>query len=135
MGQNNIQREPITNADISRYSRMIEEGGDKGVAAMYDELEQKGYASASWAKDEYSKNTVYGTNTNLFFKNQTGQNIIPELSSKLNQNQARAVLEAFDKKVSKNGRTVDDLDYAEMSGAHQEAYKQSGFEGVEWIFD
>lgn len=134
MGQNNTQREPITNADIARYSEMIKKG-DSGIAAVYDELEQKGYASASWLKDEYSKNTVYGTNTNLFFKNQTGQNITPELASQLNQNQARAVLEAFDKKVSKSGKAVDDLNYAEMSGAHQEAYKQSGFKGVEWIFD
>ena len=79
MGQNNIQREPVTDADITRYREMIKKG-DSGIAAMYDELEQKGYASASWLKDEYSKNTVYGTNTNLFFKNQTGQNITPELA-------------------------------------------------------
>lgn len=105
MGQNNTQREPITNADIARYSEMIKKG-DSGIAAVYDELEQKGYASASWLKDEYSKNTVYGTNTNLFFKNQTGQNITPELASQLNQNQARAVLEAFDKKVSKSEKLL-----------------------------
>ena len=134
MGQNNIQREPVTDADIARYREMVKKG-DSGIAAVYDELEQKGYASASWLKDEYSKNTVYGTNTNLFFKNQTGQNITPELASKLNRNQANAVLNAFQNKAYGSGSTIDDLDYAEMSGAHQEAYKQSGFKGVEWIFD
>lgn len=46
MGQNNIQREPVTDADISRYRETIKKG-DSGIAAVYDELEQKGYASAS----------------------------------------------------------------------------------------
>ena len=113
MGQNNIQREPVTDADISRYRETIKKG-DSGIAAVYDELEQKGYASASQLKDEYSKNTVYGTNTNLFFKNQTGQNITPQLASELNRNQADAVLTAFRKKAYDNESTIDNLDYVEI---------------------
>ena len=37
MGQNNIQREPITNADIAGYSEMLKKG-DSGIASVYDEL-------------------------------------------------------------------------------------------------
>jgi hypothetical protein len=37
MGQNNIQREPVTDADIAGYSEMLKKG-DSGIASVYDEL-------------------------------------------------------------------------------------------------
>lgn len=37
MGQNNIQREPVTDADITRYREMLKKG-DSGIASVYDEL-------------------------------------------------------------------------------------------------
>ena len=43
---------PITQADIERYSNMLDKGED-GIWRFYRDLESKGYHSAGWSLNQY----------------------------------------------------------------------------------
>ena len=111
MANNTNSRDPITQADIERYSNMLDKGED-GIRRFYRDLESKGYHSAGWSLNQYDNKTSYGSDNSLYFKNQTGKDLDNKIASELNRLSADKTLDILRKKVNKgHGQTTEDLSY------------------------
>jgi hypothetical protein len=111
MANNTNSRDPITQADIERYSNMLDKGED-GIRQFYRDLESKGYHSAGWSLNQYDNKTSYGSDNSLYFKNQTGKDLDNKIASELNRLSADKTLDILRKKVNKgHGQTTEGLFY------------------------
>jgi len=135
MANNTNSRDPITQADIERYSNMLDKGED-GIRRFYRDLESKGYHSAGWSLNQYDIRTSYGSDNSLNFKNQTGKDLDNKIASQLNRLSADKTLDILRKKVNKgHGQTTEDLSYKDHKEVQDYAHNKSGFQGVKGIFD
>ena len=135
MANNTNSRDPITQADIERYSNMLDKGED-GIRRFYRDLESKGYHSAGWSLNQYDIRTSYGSDNSLNFKNQTGKDLDNKIASQLNRLSADKTLDILRKKVNKgHGQTTEDLSYKDHKEVQDYAHNESGFRGVKGIFD
>ena len=135
MANNTNSRDPITQADIERYSNMLDKGED-GIWRFYRDLESKGYHSAGWSLNQYDNKTSYGSDNSLNFKNQTGKDLDNKIASELNRLSADKTLDILRKKVNKgHGQTTEDLSYKDHKEVQDYAHNESGFRGVKGIFD
>lgn len=128
-----MARQNLTVQDINHYESLITKGND-GIDEFYNDLAHKGYSSASWARDEYNKNTFYGTSVAIFFESQTGVGLNKNIADSLKKASAEETIKILKIKIN-SGKNSEDLTYEESNKIRQKAYASSGFSGVQWIFE
>ncbi|WP_373823986.1 hypothetical protein [Neisseria dentiae] len=139
--------QPINQAMITQHGKLIDSRGVMGAVEVYNDLLNKGYNYAGWAKGVAEANgwnssepeirgSITGRAAVMFMKDSSGRDFSDRELNEIRIDMARGYLAALSRNIRlEGGQTQTDTSFKQMRGFHKDVFEKHNLSINNWTLE